>query len=232
MGGRRDKLQQGRFEVIRNIPAAIAQSRGGSAKRRNAWLSAMAGALALFVGAVPAHAQGTTDYKFLNAVRDKDGNTVTQLLNEPGADLVNARESVSGDGALHIVAQRRDITWVRFLLAKGARPNMRNGAGDTPLIIAARLGWAEGVEALVAAGADVEVTDRAGETPLITATHAGDVMLMRALLQAGADPDRTDNSGRSARDYAQLAGGNLTGEIRRNEKPRAKSSKETYGPSF
>jgi ankyrin repeat protein len=51
------------------------------------------------------------------------------------------------------VTARRDTTWMGFLLAKGADPNIRDNKGDTPLVVAANLGFVEGVDALIANGA-------------------------------------------------------------------------------
>ena len=75
----------------------------------------------------PLHAQSQSDgYKFLEAVKKRNGDEVTRFLEEPGSILVNSRDISSGDTALHIVTQRRDPVWLRFLLAKGANPNMAN----------------------------------------------------------------------------------------------------------
>lgn len=189
----------------------------------------------LMLAAAPAAAQLFSDgYKFLKAVKDKDGTVVTQMLDEPGSTVVNTRDLTSGETALHIVTNRRDATWIRFLTARGANPNLRDKNGVSPLMAAVRLGFNEGVEALVAAGASVDVASDTGETPLISAVHRRDIGLIRILLEAGADPERRDNSGRSARDYAQLAGTGVTQAIDRyaqSASERAASGK-TYGPSI
>jgi ankyrin repeat protein len=184
----------------------------------------------------PAQAQFSDGYKFLEAVRKRDGYKVEEALNEPGSTIVNARDVTSGDTALHIVVARRDLAWTRFLIQKGANVNTRNGRGSTPLQLAASLGFLEGVAELVAAKADVDQPNDSGETPLMTALHRRDIPMMRILLAAGADPDRADNSGRSARDYAKLEGRSnpLLAEIEKNAKPRGKSAggQAVYGPTF
>lgn len=187
--------------------------------------------------AMPAHAQLYSEgYEFLQAVDQKDGTTVTDMLDAPGSTVVNAKDLSSGRGALHIVVERRDVVWINFLEQQGANVNIRDKDGVTPLMLAVQLGFIEGVEALVGHGARVDVTNDSGETPLMYAVHSRNTELMRVLLEAGSDPDRYDNSGRSARDYARLRGeGDVTNEvISRYERPEEEreSTGTSYGPSF
>lgn len=205
---------------------------GGKAIAR----SLMPLAVSALIASSPAHAQFSEGYKFLDAVRKRDGYKVEEALGEPGSTIINARDVSNGEGALHIVVARRDLTWTRYLIQKGANVNMRDNRGATPLQLAANLGFLDGIEALVDAKADVNQANDAGETPLITAIHRRNVPMMRILLKAGADPDRADNSGRTARDYAQLDGrGNpLLAEIETNAKAKGQraGAKPVYGPSF
>jgi ankyrin repeat protein len=193
-------------------------------------------AVAMLGVAMPAAAQFSGGYKFLEAIRKKDGTTVQAMLEVPGTTIVNTRDVTSGDTAMHIVVARRDLTWITFLASKGANVNARNARGATPLQLAVGLGFTEGVELLLQTGARVDEADSAGETPLISAVHRRDTGLMRLLLKAGANPDRADNSGRSARDYATLDGksSSLVTEIETNAKPKgaAGQSRGSYGPSF
>jgi ankyrin repeat protein len=186
--------------------------------------------------ASPAQAQFSAGYQFLDAVKKKEGEKVENALNQPGSTIVNTRDVSTGETALHLVTQRRDITWLTFLLAKGANPNMRDARGTTPLQLASNLGWLDGVELLVGQKARVDDANDAGETPLIFAVHRRDIAMMRTLLKAGADPDRKDNSGRSARDYAVLAGpsGPMVAEIESSTKPKSQRAGNgpSYGPTF
>jgi hypothetical protein len=201
------------------------------------WLVRKTGAIllgAMLLAAMPAAAQMYSDgYKFLEAVRKKDGDKVIDMLDEPGTTIVNARDISSGETGLHITAKRRDMTWLQFLIDKGANPNVADKTGVTPLMVASQRGFIEGVLALSKAGARVDVANDAGETPLIAAVHNRDVPMMRALLIAGANPDRNDNSGRSARDYAELTGSSvLVDEIKRSAKTSGGGDKPKYGPSL
>nr|ALG05340.2 ankyrin [uncultured bacterium 5H7] len=193
-------------------------------------------AAGVMTAAAPALAQYSQGYKFLEAIRKKDGTVVEEMLQTPGTTVINTRDVSSGEAALHIVTARRDLTWLTFLLAKGANANVRNSRGVTPLQLAVGMGFVEGVELLLAKGARTDEPDGTGETPLIAAVHRRDTGIMRLLLKAGANPDRADNSGRSARDYAALEGrGNpLLAEIETSAKPKAAQgqSRGSYGPSF
>lgn len=191
---------------------------------------------ALLAGAMltasPAQAQFSESYKFLEAVKKKEAEKVTAAIEEPGSTIVNTRDITTGEAALHIVVARRDLSWLAFLIAKGANVNIRDNNGVTPLVLAVRLNFLEGVELLIAKGARVDEANSAGETPLITAVHNRNIPLMRLLLKAGANPDRADNSGRTAREYAALeTGGNLTREILAGAKP-ASAARPSYGPTL
>ncbi len=202
-----------------------------------AWFRFLIAALALTAISTPAAAQFSFSdgYQFLEAVRKEDGAKATELLNQPGSTVVNARDVSSGESALHIVMTKRNPTWARFLLQNGANPNIRDNKGVTPMVVAANIGFIEGVETLIKNGARLDDANDAGETPLISAVHRRDIPMMRVLLKAGANPDRADNSGRSARDYAALqgAGSPALAEIQANAKPAGEfDSGEVYGPSF
>jgi ankyrin repeat protein len=162
-------------------------------------------ALCLSAVALPASAQfAHSGYAFLQSVRERDGTKVTEMLKAPGSTVVNFRDD-KGEGALHILAGRRDLQWMSFMIGQEADVNIANRAGDTPLIIASRIGFAEGVDLLLRSGAQVDRANRLGETALIIAVQQRQMPVVRRLVQAGANPDRTDNaSGRSAREYAKL----------------------------
>ena len=162
--------------------------------------AALLGALA-----TPAAAQmmQSESYKFLQAVREAKGNDVTNMLDRPGASIINTRDVTSGEGALHIVIKRGDETYLRFLLQKGADPNLRDGRGNTPLLLAVAGGQPDMIRVLTAAKANPNIGNASGETPLIRAVQRHDIGMVRELLNAGADPDMADSvAGLSAREYA------------------------------
>lgn len=204
---------------------------------RNAFLPfiLITGILSTGFVATPVAAQlFSTGYEFLKAVKDRDGNEVTKVLESSNGTVINTRDKVTGETAMHIVAQRRDVLWIRFLADRGANPNTADKNGVTPLQIASNLGFVEGVEALLEAGASVDIANSTGETPLISAILQRNVAMTRLLLANGANADRSDNSGRNARAYAQLDGSSrLMDEIARSDEDRKKENPaNSYGPSF
>ena len=183
--------------------------------------------------ATPSFAQGQSEgYKFLSAVRDAKNNDVLEMLGRPGSNIINTRDVTSGEGALHIVIKRSDEVYLRFLLQKGADANLRDGKGNTPLLLAVTLGQTGMIPILTAAGANPNLANSAGETPLIRAVQRRDVGMIRVLLTEGADPDQADiMAGMSARDYAKQDGRNPVVTKLLADAP-TKVKKAVSGPKF
>ncbi len=162
-------------------------------------------AMTLALIAVPVIAQSFSEsFRFLKAVRDRDGTTVDTITSNPSSVAINSREQSTGETALHIVVRRRDGTWLAFLLGRGARPDVQNNEGATPLILATQIGWQEGAETLIARRANVNMPNSQGETPLIFAVRRLDIGMVRLLLARGANPNLADHvAGYSAIDYAR-----------------------------
>lgn len=147
--------------------------------------------------------QQSESYKFLTAVKEAKGNEVVAILDRPGSNIINTKERGSGDGALHIVTKRGDITYLRYLLQKGADPNIRDDRGNTPMILAVQGGHRDMIPVLATARANPNLGNQSGVTPLILAVQARSIDMVRLLLAAKADPDEADRlAGQSARDYA------------------------------
>jgi ankyrin repeat protein len=167
-------------------------------------LALIAAPVAVMIAA-PAVAQlgQSQGYKFLQAVKDSKNDEVIAFLDKPGATVVNTRDVVSGEGALHIVTRRGDLAYFTYLLSKGADANLRDGKGETALLIAARLGRGELISVLIKGGANPNLGNASGETALIIAVQRRDQPMVRELLDLGGDPDQADRlQGFSARDYA------------------------------
>jgi ankyrin repeat protein len=190
-----------------------------------------AAALALGLLTVPAAAQKFSDsYTFLKAVKERDGSTAENLLARPSTAVLNAKDSSSGEGALHILTRGRDRGWLAFLLGKGARADIQNKDGDTPLMLAAQLGWIEGVDLLLRSGANVDLPNRQGETPLMFAVRNVDSDMVRLLISKGANPKRTDNiTGHSALDHARK-NARAASVLKLLEAAPAKPARQAAGP--
>ncbi|MGQ0558517.1 MAG: ankyrin repeat domain-containing protein [Sphingosinicella sp.] len=163
--------------------------------------------LALMLAAGPVFAQSSgfsESYNFLKGVRARDGETVQPIVDRQNPAVINAREGGSGDGALHILVRGRDRIWLNFLLSRGARPDLQNNEGASPLHLAAQIGWLEGAEILLGRRASPNLPNHRGETPLILAVQRLDLAMVRLLRSRGANPSITDNvAGYSALDYAR-----------------------------
>lgn len=181
--------------------------------------------------ASPLAAQAYSDsFTFLKAVRDRDGDKVQTLISSPGSTAINARARSDGEGALHLLVRDRDLPWLNFLLSRGARPDIQNNQGDTPLTLAAQLGWLDGAQLLLARRASVDLPNGRGETPLILAVQKRDMALVRALLAKGANPKRTDSvAGYSAIDYARQDA-RAAAILKLLEAPKT-PAKPVYGPT-
>jgi ankyrin repeat protein len=160
--------------------------------------------LAAAVAASPVAAQSgrSNGYDFVDAVKKSDGNKAIQILGEHPEGFVNSKDG-DGNTGLIVAISRSDERWTGYLLNNHADPNLGGKGGDTPLIAAARVGFAQAIEWLLALGAKVDAPNRMGETPLIIAVQQRELPIVRQLLAAGANPDKSDAAaGYSARDYA------------------------------
>ncbi|KAL3455397.1 ankyrin repeat-containing domain protein [Aspergillus heterothallicus] len=135
-----------------------------------------------------------------------DIGPIVECLVEHGAD-VNARLTKSGITPLHDAVCFLEPTAAAALLVHGARPNIADVTGNTPLHYVKYAPWGKPIDPLVKLllghGADMEAKTNGGWTPLATAVvFAGDEAPARCLIQNGADVDFRDMDGR---DPVQLA---------------------------
>ena len=88
----------------------------------------LAAAITGFVLSSPVNAQFSDSYNFLKAIRSRseDGKKALDLMSKPGTVIIDTRDAGTGETALHIVTKDRDLPWINFLLARGARPDQRD----------------------------------------------------------------------------------------------------------
>ena len=191
-------------------------------------LAALAACIAVPAAAQMSFSEGFT---FLKAVRERDGATAERILATPGSTALNIRDPSTGESALHILVRGRDAAWLGYMLGRGARPDAGDREGNTPLVLAAQLGWAEGAQILLDRRANPNLGNSRGETPLIFAVQRRDMPMVRLLLQHRADPNQTDHiAGNSAIDYARQDN-RATAILRILEGTRQPSAPQIAGPS-
>ena len=132
-------------------------------------------------------------------VLDKLEQPCSWLLATDASRLVNA-------------IANRDPTRVRELLAGGADPN-RVVTGNTPLMLAAKVGDRAAVETLLDAGAAIDNTALNAErrTPLMVAIAADRGDIAGLLLARGASVTARDHQGMDALDHAEATDARLGG---------------------
>jgi ankyrin repeat protein len=168
-------------------------------------------------------------------------STNCNLLLERGLDP-NAQDNL-GRTPLHlVVAQPQGVELARLLLSRGARVDIRDEQGLTPLLSAApastkpladkgadlaaqdksgnsALHWAvyrksyDLAESLIALGSPLDIQNSAGKTPLHLALTPPDPKMVQLLLKAGAKSDIADTSGLSPRQAAEKSGNKVIMEL-------------------
>jgi hypothetical protein len=102
------------------------------------------------------------------------------------------------DTALLAAAARGDLAEVERLLGEGARVDVRDGDGRTPLLLATRANHVAVARALIAAGADVNAKDAIQDSPFLYAGAEGRTEILKMTLAAGADLKSTNRYGGTA----------------------------------
>lgn len=185
------------------------------------------GITALMVAVASGNAKAVESLILLGAdleVRDSDGFTsmfhaiqasgrndyaiiIIELLISGGSD-VNARDFTGATPLMHsALGGRRDVS--SRLLAAGARIDVADSVGWTPLHFAARGPAGAGVadlliRQLLQYDKCVDIPDYGATTPIMVAAAHNNIMSVRLLLEAGASFSRQDKTGRSAYEYASI----------------------------
>lgn len=136
----------------------------------------------------------------------RQGQTaMAELLLSRGADI-NPRGRTT---PLIEAVNARNAEMTGFLLSRGARMDLSDDQGMTPLFycVEARTGISglEVLKTLLEQGPTVDIRNTQGETPLLRAVLAGRREEAAALLDRGADPEAADASGRTPVSAARAA---------------------------
>ena len=98
-----------------------------------------------------------------------------------------------------------DAARLRNLLGMGLVPNLRDGKGNSLLMLASYNGQHETARALLEHGGDAELENERGQKPLAGAAFKGDVEMARLLLEHGADANaRGSLDGKTALMFAAM----------------------------
>ena len=169
----------------------------------------MRGALVLLLGGVllPASPAAAGDLAALVAAVKAGGAGAAAAVARHRAD-VNTPEA-DGTTTLHWAAHAGDVPAARALLQAGARPDVANRYGMTPLALAARGGHAALLDLFFEGGATLGAADaalRGGQTTLMLAAGAGNAEAVERLLRHGATADAAEaRTGTTALMWAALA---------------------------
>jgi ankyrin repeat protein len=132
----------------------------------------------------PSGSGTAADLRLVDAVRSQDRARIAAALKQR-AD-VNASQP-DGSTALHWAVYAEDITTTDLLIRAGARVEVANALGVTPLLLACTNGNAAIVQALLAAGANANAVLESGESALMLASRGGNAVAVQALLKHGAN---------------------------------------------
>ena len=139
-------------------------------------------ALAVAMGGAAAAADG--DLRLVDAVRNKDRQTVRVLLKQRTDVNVRAHD---GSTALLWAAHWNDLETAELLIRAGADVNAANDLRTTPLSLACTNANAALVDRLLTAGANPNTPIATGETPVMTCAGTGSAEAVRMLIARGAD---------------------------------------------
>ena len=127
------------------------------------------------------------------AVFSGDAELVNRIVDRGGD--VNNQDNPFGWSPLHIAARFCHPEVMGVLFEKGARPDLRDAEGNTPLMAAAVGSCEACLKLLAEKGADVNSKNASGDTPLHAAALSGAGSIVEFLVARGADPSSRNGYG-------------------------------------
>ena len=115
---------------------------------------------------------------------------------------IDVRDVQTKMTALDHAAENGNLEIVRTLVLGGARANLANEAGRTPLMYLRDKASANLVRELISAGARVNARDEFGCTALMNAAAYSNSAVVKELIENGAKVDLEDNDGKTALMFA------------------------------
>lgn len=140
--------------------------------------------------------------RILTAFYTGDAQAIVNALNSGFG--INERLTPDGDTLLtKSIFLGADISFVQYLLKRGADPDRGLINGRTPLMTAAGTGDMAVAELLLAHGASINKQMHNGTTALMYAVAKGHIDVARLLIKRGASMDLRDSDGWTVYDYAR-----------------------------
>ena len=144
----------------------------------------------------PSELMKIAQIRFIEAAAAGNVEQMEMLL-EQGVD-VNASDT-AGRGALHLACSEGHCRAVKFLLSNGAKLEMQDRWGKTPLVEAVLSGKRAVADLLVHAGAVLQHDVKAEmEAKMHHFSARGDLLGVQRLLESGIGINTTDYNGRTA----------------------------------
>jgi len=128
------------------------------------------------------------------AVVNGDVDRVKQLI-RVDPNLVNATYGQYNWTPLHKAAKKGHLAVVKFLIEKGAKLEVRDTYGRTPLLLASKIDTAK---LLVGSGADFKAISNSGFSVLHEAAYKGNIELAKLWIKKGVDIEQQYKNGGTA----------------------------------
>ena len=123
-------------------------------------------------------------------------------LTKKKLSLITSAEKIS----LHEAVRTKKTFEMEVLLSQGVDVDVRDKLGETPLHVAAVMGYKEASTLLIESGADINAQDERGLTPLHAAAWMGHEDIVALLIANGAEINAKGDGGVAALHTAALAG--------------------------
>lgn len=110
------------------------------------------------------------------------------------------------ESLLHYTVRFNSIDFARLLLMHKANPDIKNSNGDTPLMLACKMGKENFIKLLIKFNANADEKNNFGETALHMALLNGNIDIIKVLINEKTSLDLLTESNRSITHYAVKSG--------------------------
>lgn len=125
--------------------------------------------------------------------------TVAQTKESNGTNIVVAENIIEAVNNIDIIS-------LNVLLAEGASADTVDEAGNSPLILATRIGNPRMIRIILAHSPEIDHRNNNGDTALMVAAEYGILPIVRELTNAGADAQQRNSDGLTPGQIAQRNG--------------------------